>query len=127
MTEIMSVYFYFDAGTGALIGAGAEGIVLPAAFSTFIDWIPSELPEVNVKFVTSTNKRIAIENPQVSFSTKSPVFCTPNICVAPEDENSPLKPPPLGFWTRIKTMSKAEKRIISEISNVNIINLDLII
>ena len=63
-----------------------------------------------------------MENPQVNCSTISPVFCTPNICVAPEEENSPLMPPPLGFCTNIKIINKAENKTISEINKVNMIN-----
>ncbi len=111
---------YFDAGAGVLTGAGALGIVFPAAFSTLIDCTASVLPDDNVKLVTNTNTNMAIENPQVNCSTRSPVFWTPNICVAPDDENSPLIPPPFGFWTKINTINKAEKRTIKEINKVNI-------
>jgi len=94
----MSVNYFVAgvAGAGAN-GAGAAGTVFVAAFSTFTDCVASVEPDDTVKFVISTKAKIAIEKPQVNCSTKSPVFCTPNICVAPADPNSPLIPHPFGF------------------------------
>ena len=56
------------------MGAGAAGTVLVAAFSTFTDFIASPVSDEIVKLVNKANTKIAIENPQVNCSTKSPVF-----------------------------------------------------
>lgn len=78
------------------------------------------LPPVPIK--NFVDKLIAINvmaNPQVAFSRKSPVRCTPMTWLEPPKVED--RPPPLGFCTRITIISKRQTMIARTIKNAYMI------
>src|SRR5690606_22023887 len=73
-----------------------------------------------MKFVDIHNTMMAMINPQVNFSSRSPVFFTPIILLAEEPPNWLDSPPPLEFCANITNTSNKLNKIINPITSAYI-------
>ena len=116
----MSDYLFSVAGTA---GVSVFFMSMPTPCCSFaFSRISSVVAELGVeKLVANEKTMIAIANPQVRRSSKSPVFLTPIRLLAPDPPNWLESPPPFEFWAKTTKTNRTELKIARLINKIYIL------